>query len=73
VPFSITKGEIIRRMRRDPGYITRMHMRVLDSSDREIDPKSINWASDRSPNFTVRQDSGAWNALGSVKIDMPNP
>jgi murein L,D-transpeptidase YcbB/YkuD len=73
VPFSITKGEIIRRMRRDPGYITRMHMRVLDSSDREIDPKSIDWASDRSPNFTVRQDSGAWNALGSVKIDMPNP
>ena len=73
VPFSITKNEIIGRMRRDPGYISRMHMRVLDSSDREIDAKSIDWSSDRSPNFTVRQDSGTWNALGAVKIDMPNP
>jgi murein L,D-transpeptidase YcbB/YkuD len=73
VPFSITKNEIIGRMRRDPGYISRMHMRVLDGSDHEIDAKSIDWASDRSPNFTVRQDSGTWNALGAVKIDMPNP
>ncbi len=73
VPFSITKGEIINRMRRDPGYINRMHMRVLDSSGGEIDAKSIDWSSDRSPNFTVRQDSGTWNALGAVKIDMPNP
>jgi L,D-transpeptidase YcbB len=73
VPFSITKGEIINRMRRDPGYINRMHMRVLDSGGREVDAKSIDWSSDRSPNFTVRQDSGTWNALGAVKIDMPNP
>ncbi len=28
---------------------------------------------DRSPNFTVRQDAGTWNALGYLKIDMPNP
>ena len=26
----------------------------------------------RSPNFTVRQDAGTWNALGYLKIDMPN-
>ena len=26
-------------MRRDPGYIARMHMRVLDGSGREIDPR----------------------------------
>ena len=40
---------------------------------REIDPKSIDWNSDRAPNFTIRQDSGNWNALGAVRIDMPNP
>jgi hypothetical protein len=28
---------------------------------------------DRAPNFTIRQDSGNWNALGAVRIDMPNP
>jgi murein L,D-transpeptidase YcbB/YkuD len=73
VPLSITKNEIIRHMRRDPTYLSRMHMRVLGARDEEISPQSIDWASDRSPNFTIRQDSGNFNALGNVKIDMPNP
>ncbi len=73
VPLSITKNEIIRHMRRDPSYLSRMHMRVLGARDEEISPQSIDWASDRSPNFTIRQDSGGFNALGNVKIDMPNP
>jgi len=73
VPLSITKNEIIAKMRKDPSYISRMHMRVLDGHDKELEPTAIDWSSDRSPNFTVRQDAGNWNALGSVKIDMPNP
>jgi L,D-transpeptidase YcbB len=73
VPLSITKNEIIARMRKDPSYLSRMHMRVLGGRDEDIDPHSIDWSSDRSPNFTVRQDAGAWNALGYLKIDMPNP
>jgi murein L,D-transpeptidase YcbB/YkuD len=73
VPLSITKNEIIGRMRRDPGYLSRMHMRLLGGHDEDIDPSSVDWSSDRSPNFTVRQDAGAWNALGYLKIDMPNP
>jgi len=73
VPLSITKNEIVAKMRKDPSYLSRMHMRVLGGNDGEIDPRSIDWSSDRSPNFTIRQDSGAFNALGAVKIDMPNP
>ena len=73
VPLSITKNEIFAHMRSDPTYLSRMHMRVLGAHDEEIDPHSIDWSSDRSPNFTVRQDSGSWNALGNLKIDMPNP
>src|SRR5215472_7508072 len=73
VPLSITKNEIITKMRKDPTYLSRMHMRVLGPNDSEIDPASIDWSSNRSPNFSVRQDSGTWNALGAVKIDMPNP
>ena len=73
VPLSITKNEIFARMRRDPTYISRMHMRVLGSHDEELDSGSIDWSSERSPNFTVRQDSGGFNALGNLKIDMPNP
>jgi murein L,D-transpeptidase YcbB/YkuD len=72
VPSSIAKSEISAHMRKDPGYLSRMHMEVLDAQDTPIDPHSIDWSGTRTPNFTVRQANGAWNALGSVKIDMPN-
>jgi murein L,D-transpeptidase YcbB/YkuD len=73
VPLSITKNEVIPKMHKDPGYLARMHMRVLGQNDTEIDPRSVDWSSIRSPNFSIRQDSGTWNALGAVRIDMPNP
>jgi murein L,D-transpeptidase YcbB/YkuD len=60
-------------MRKNPNYLSRMRMRVFDANNREIDPRSIDWSSDRAPNFYVRQDHGSWNALGFLKIDMPNP
>ena len=72
VPLSIAKKDIITKMRKDPGYLARMHMRALDAQGNEIDSRTIDWNSDRSPNFTLRQDSGTWNALGAVRIDMPN-
>ena len=73
VPLSIMKKDIITKVRKDPSYVERMHMRVLDGQGRELDPKSVDWSSDRAPNFSIRQDSGNWNALGAVRIDMPNP
>jgi L,D-transpeptidase YcbB len=73
VPSSISKTEISAHMRKDPGYLSRMHMEVLDSHDAPIDPAAVDWSGSRVPNFTVRQQSGTWNALGAVKIDMPNP
>jgi murein L,D-transpeptidase YcbB/YkuD len=73
VPLGILKKDVIPKMRKDPGYAARMHMRVLDSAGNEVDPHSVDWHSDRAPNFTVRQDSGPWNALGALRIDMPNP
>jgi murein L,D-transpeptidase YcbB/YkuD len=73
VPLGILKKDVIPKMRKDPGYAARMHMKVLDGTGREVDPAAVDWNSDRAPNFTIRQDSGNWNALGSLRIDMPNP
>lgn len=73
VPASIAKSEISAHMRKDPGYLSRMHMEVLDAHDRPIDAHSVDWSGTHTPNFTVRQQSGSFNALGAVKIDMPNP
>ena len=72
VPSSIAKTEISAHMRKDPNYLSRMHMEVLDAHDQPIDPHSVDWSGTRAPNFTVRQQNGAFNALGAVKIDMPN-
>jgi len=72
VPSSIAKSEISAHMRKDPSYLSRMHMEVLGANDAPIDPHSVDWSGAHTPNFTVRQQSGTWNALGAVKIDMPN-
>ncbi len=72
VPTSIIKNEIIPRMRRDPGYLSRSRIRILDGRGSEISPSSINWSSERAASYTLRQDSGRHNALGSIRIQMPN-
>ena len=72
VPTSIIKKEIIPHMQRDPGYLARAKIRILDSSGQEVNPRSINWSSERAVNYTLRQDSGAGNSLGSIRINMPN-
>lgn len=72
VPSSIARTEISAHMRKDPTYLSRMHMEVLDAHDNPIDPHSVDWSGTHAPNFTVRQQNGTFNALGAVKIDMPN-
>jgi hypothetical protein len=72
VPSSIIKKDIIPKMRKDPGYLTRSRIRILDGSGQEISPGAIDWSSERAANFTLRQDAGAGNSLGRIKIDMPN-
>ena len=72
VPTSIIKKEIIPKMQKDPGYLARQKIRILDGSGAEIDPKTINWASERAVDYTLRQDAGAGNSLGAIRIGMPN-
>ncbi len=71
-PTSIIKNEIIPKMRRDPGYLSRARIRILDGRGNEVHPGSIDWNSERAVNYTLRQDSGAHNSLGALRIQMPN-
>jgi murein L,D-transpeptidase YcbB/YkuD len=73
VPVSIIKNEIIPKMRKQPNYLARARIRILDGKGQEINPGSINWNSDKATNYTLRQDSGAGNSLGLIRIAMPNP
>jgi L,D-transpeptidase YcbB len=72
VPISIIKKEIIPKMQKDPGYLTRAKIRILDGSGNVIDPKNVNWNTERAANYILRQDSGASNSLGAIRIGMPN-
>ena len=59
-------------MRKDPAYLSRMHMQVYDDQDAIIDAGTVDWTAGKIPNAIVRQEPGPWNALGQLKIDIPN-
>jgi murein L,D-transpeptidase YcbB/YkuD len=72
VPTSIIKNEIIPKMQKDPGYLSRANIRVLTGSGKEVHPGAINWGTEQATNYILRQDSGRGNALGDIRIAMPN-
>jgi len=72
LPTSIIKNEIIPKMRANPNYLARAHIRILNGRNEEVDPRQVNWNSERATLFTLRQDSGTGNSLGSIRIQMPN-
>ena len=72
MPISIIKKEIIPKMQKDPGYLARAKIRILDGTGAGINPKSIDWNTERAANYILRQDSGAGNSLGAIRIGMPN-
>ncbi len=72
VPTSIIKNEIIPKMRKDAGYLSRQKIRILDGRGAEVDPRAVDWSTERAVNYTLRQDSGKGNALGSIRIQMNN-
>ena len=73
VPASIIKKEMEPRLRRDPNYLARQHIRVFDGRGHEVDPRKLRRLSARrAAQFTFRQDPGPKNALGSLRLSMPN-
>lgn len=57
VPASITRGEILPAMKKDPNYLKRKNMEIIGGS---------------ATNPVIRQKPGAGNALGRVKFLFPN-
>lgn len=75
VPRSIAVGELLPQIRRDPAWLARNHMVVLDEAGRRVDPRGVPWfelGRGRFP-FRLRQEPGPDNALGRIKFEMPNP
>jgi murein L,D-transpeptidase YcbB/YkuD len=72
VPVSIIKKELIPKMREDPGYLAKSQIRMIDATGAVVDPAAVDWSTEKAVNYTFRQDSGTANALGAVRIAMPN-
>jgi murein L,D-transpeptidase YcbB/YkuD len=76
IPPTILVKDKLPVIKRDPGYLKRNNIRVIDARGREVDPYSVNWSqygAGRIPPYQLRQDPGEDNALGLVKIMFPNP
>jgi len=76
IPPTILAKDKLPILKKDPGYLARNNIRVLDSAGREVDPHSVNWSrysAKNLPPYQFRQDPGEDNALGLVKIMFPNP
>lgn len=73
VPDSIAAKDLIPQIRKDRSYFREQHFSLLKKWGAEpIDPNRIDWESPDIYNYKFRQDPGSYNALGLVRINMPN-
>jgi murein L,D-transpeptidase YcbB/YkuD len=75
VPYSITKAEIIPHLLRDPGYLAKDNLEVVDSRQNVVASGAV--TSDqieqlRAGKLFVRQKPGPKNSLGLAKFIFPN-
>jgi murein L,D-transpeptidase YcbB/YkuD len=77
VPRLIATTDLLPKIKKDPEYLKKNHIRVLrgSDSDEEIDPGTIDWKSLSPDHFPYRlcQYPGSVNSLGRLKFIFSNP
>ncbi|OJF95148.1 L,D-transpeptidase family protein [Pararhizobium antarcticum] len=71
-PRSIVEKDIVPLMRKDPEYLKKNSIRLIDGKGNEVAPETIDWNAEKAPNLTFRQDPGKTNAMASTKINFHN-
>jgi murein L,D-transpeptidase YcbB/YkuD len=72
VPVSIVRRDLIPLMQKDPNYLTNEHIHIYDPHGNELAPAQIDWNSNEAVNYRFRQDPGDFNALGNLRLNIPN-
>jgi murein L,D-transpeptidase YcbB/YkuD len=74
VPESVAQLDLIPRLVKEPDYLAKEQIRVFTGSYNgpEIDPAIIDWRMADASKLRFRQDPGPQNALGLLRLDMPN-
>jgi murein L,D-transpeptidase YcbB/YkuD len=75
VPPTILNKDILPAVRKDPAYLNKKGIMILDRRGAAVSPNTVNWSlyPGRPFPYTLRQNPGAENALGRIKIIFPNP
>ncbi len=74
LPYSIATKESLVKLKKDPKYLEKHNMVIMNRSGKEIDPSTIDFNKLSRGNFPyiIRQNAGPHNALGQVKFIFPN-
>ena len=74
VPPTILYKDIIPKLQKDPDYLKKKDMRVLQHNGKPVDASTIDWSKYSSGRFPymIRQNPGPKNALGRIKFMFPN-
>jgi murein L,D-transpeptidase YcbB/YkuD len=73
VPPTILQKDILPKVKKNPDYLRKMKISVIDRKGKIVDPKSVNWSKySKNVPYTLRQEPGPHNALGRIKFIFPN-
>ena len=77
IPRKLALEDKIPLILKDIDYLDKQKIKVLEgwgADTKEVDPKTVDWTSASSGNFTfrLRQEPGPMNALGQIKFMFPN-
>lgn len=74
VPTSIISKDMLPGLKRNPYYLSRKGMYLLNNSGERVDPAGVNWAKyTKGIPYRIQQGSGDDNALGVIKFNFNNP
>ncbi len=71
---SIAVKETLPKLKKDPEYLAKHNMIIMDHSGKVIDPSTLDFKkmSAKDFHYIVRQNAGPNNSLGQVKFIFPN-
>jgi murein L,D-transpeptidase YcbB/YkuD len=73
VPPTILQQDILPKVKKNPDYLRKKKISVIDRKGKRVDPGSVNWSKySKGVPYTLRQEPGPHNALGRIKFIFPN-
>ncbi len=73
IPPGILRNDTLPAIKRDPNYLASHNISVIDRNGKIVDPSTVDWSRySRGIPYTLRQEPGPNNALGTVKFIFPN-